>query len=106
MDLYDPDRAQGITRLGVPATWDAFLIALEEAASCPREKRQRFSPADPNRCFARGGPLRLQAVLKSVPNSQWHQFEPAGAHSARAATEGSVWETCRRGVSSSRPPMS
>ena len=87
MDLYDPDRSQQTTESGAPATWDGFRIALNSAAD-----RARNGAGSGFRILTRTvtSPVlgsQIESVLKAVPGSQWHQYEPAGAHSARAASQ-------------------
>jgi MoCo/4Fe-4S cofactor protein with predicted Tat translocation signal len=83
LNLYDPDRAQTVTKLGEIETWSDFLKAAQMVAS--------------NGKAGAGGSLRIltgtitspavaeqiQALLKQVPRSKWHQWEPAGSDGAR-----------------------
>ena len=87
MDLYDPDRARELSYLGVPRDWGSFEMTLQ----------QLTAQLDANR----GGGFRiltetitsptlaaqLQALLKRYPGARWHQYDPAGPHSARAASQ-------------------
>jgi molybdopterin-containing oxidoreductase family iron-sulfur binding subunit len=84
MDLYDPDRAQGITHLGVPATWDSFLGALNSVAAHARQKNGGGFRLLTGTVYSPSLGDRIQAALEAIPGAQWHQFEAAGAHSARA----------------------
>jgi molybdopterin-containing oxidoreductase family iron-sulfur binding subunit len=87
MDLYDPDRAKELTYLGDVRTWEAFQIAWTAAAAgFSNSNGSRFrlltetivSPA-----FAD----RIEALLKAYPGAKWHQYDPAGRHSERAAAQ-------------------
>ncbi len=87
MDLYDPDRAKEINHLGDPQDWDSFLVAFERAIA-PLESRS----GDGFRILTETviSPTlgaQIQAVLKKFPAAKWHQFDPAGQHSARAAAQ-------------------
>jgi Fe-S-cluster-containing dehydrogenase component/anaerobic selenocysteine-containing dehydrogenase len=86
LDLYDPDRATVILDNGQQKSWEEFRLALTNALNPIRAKggagfhiltETVLSPV----LFA-----QIQAVLKSMPNAKWHQYTPAGPHSARAAS--------------------
>jgi len=87
MDLYDPDRAKAISHSGVPQDWDSFLVWWQQSIA-PLQTRSGegfriltetvISPTLGN---------QIRAVLKKFPSSKWHQFDPAGAHSGRAAAQ-------------------
>ncbi|HVW10736.1 MAG TPA: 4Fe-4S dicluster domain-containing protein [Bryobacteraceae bacterium] len=85
MDLYDPDRAQGFSRLGVPASWDALLIVLDSAMDRARNHGGAGLRILTETVYSPAAGDRIRAVLAAAPGAQWHQYEPAGAHSARAA---------------------
>jgi len=87
MDLYDPDRAQGISHLGVPDTWNALLIALNPAMDHARNGGGAGLRILTETVYSPSLDDRIRAVLTSAPGAQWHQYEPAGAHSARAAAQ-------------------
>ena len=87
LDLYDPDRAREVTYLGSTRTWDDFLSAF----------RLRIEPLRPRNgagfrlltetvCSPSLG-AQIQAVLTAFPEAVWHQYEPAGDHSARAGAQ-------------------
>ena len=85
LTLYDPDRAQTVSRLGQISTWDAFLNEL-------RGRLDTFA--------TRGQGLRiltetvssptiaglLSEILKKYPGSQWHQYEPVNQDNARGGS--------------------
>jgi Fe-S-cluster-containing dehydrogenase component len=85
MDLYDPDRAKEIVRLGIPSNWDTFLIAIEEALRPIRASNGAGLRILTETVVSPTLGAQIQAVLNLFPAAQWHQYEPAGAHSARAA---------------------
>jgi anaerobic selenocysteine-containing dehydrogenase len=87
LDLYDPDRTKQITEFGETRQWDGFILAL----------RQMLGPLQ-----GRGGDglyilsetvtsptlgAQRAALLAAMPNARWHQFDPAGGHSARAGAQ-------------------
>ncbi len=87
MDLYDPDRSRALIHLGEPAGWDAFTIAWNQALSALRSGNGARLRILTETVVSPALGAQLQAALKAVPGAQWHQFDPAGAHSARAAAQ-------------------
>ncbi len=87
MDLYDPDRAKEILRLGVPSSWDSFLIAIEEALQPFRTNKGFGLRILTETVTSPSFGAQLKAVLQAFPNAVWHQYDPAGAHSARGASQ-------------------
>ncbi len=71
LDLYDPARAQAITRTGAVATWDDFnaeLVAVMRRAPRLRILTQTVtSPA----LIA-----QIQALLRAHPGAKWHGWDP------------------------------
>jgi molybdopterin-containing oxidoreductase family iron-sulfur binding subunit len=84
MDLYDADRAKQIEHLGIPQTWDEFLIAFSHLLEPVRARRGAGLHILTETVTSPTLGAQIQAVLKSLPSAQWHQFEPAGRHAARA----------------------
>jgi molybdopterin-containing oxidoreductase family iron-sulfur binding subunit len=76
LTLYDPDRAQTVTRLGQTRTWGEALTAIRDAMQ--KQRRQG------------GAGLRLltetivsptlahqfETLLKDLPEAKWHVYEP------------------------------
>ncbi len=87
MDLYDPDRAKEITRLGIPSSWDSFLIALDEALRPMRASGGAGLQILTETVVSPTLGAQLQSVLKAFPAAKWHQYDPAGSHSARTAAQ-------------------
>ncbi len=85
MDLYDPDRAKEIINLGIPRDWDSFLLAIQavmrpfDATDATKFRLLTETITSPSLG------AQIQAVLQKYPGAKWHQFDPAGPHSARAA---------------------
>lgn len=75
LNLYDPDRSQGISYLGNPADWPSFLQALQPQLNAQQAKRgagirilsQSFS--SPTQAD------QMQQVLKRFPQAKWHFWE-------------------------------
>src|SRR5581483_6437812 len=87
MDLYDPDRAKEILHEGGPASWDSFRIALNQALDPIQSNRGAGLSILTDTVTSPSLGAQMQAVLKTFPRARWHQWDPAGAHSARAAAQ-------------------
>ena len=87
MDLYDPDRAKEITRLGDLSTWEDFLQMLQRSLDPIRVHNGKGLRILTETVVSPVLGQQVQAVLKALPAAKWHQFDPAGAHSARAAAQ-------------------
>ncbi len=85
MDLYDPDRSKDILNLGVGQSWDAFQIAWEKAIAPVAARHGAGFRILTETVVSPTLGAQIQAVLKKYPAAQWHQYDPAGPHSARAA---------------------
>ncbi len=87
MDLYDPDRSREIVHLGLPQDWDSFQLAWREAME-PLGKRQGAGLRILSETVVSPSlGSQVRAVLKKFPGAKWHQFDPAGPHSARAGAQ-------------------
>ncbi len=87
MDLYDPDRAKEIYHLGVPQDWDSFLVWWQPALGTLQAKNGEGFRILSETVVSPTLGAQLKAVLKKFPAAKWHQFDPAGPHSARAAAQ-------------------
>ena len=85
LGLYDPDRSQALTLEGEIRSWGAFPGRLREAlAAAEAQERRGHAHSDRDGHVAHaGGPVRGDA-RSCIPAAKWHQWEPAGPHSARA----------------------
>ena len=86
LGLYDPDRAQALTYNGEIRSWAGFRSALGAMLA-----NQRANQGVGLRILtgAVNSPTlgdQLQELLKVYPRAKWHQWEPAGAHAARAGS--------------------
>ncbi len=87
MDLYDPDRATEILRLGGPESWQSFRFALAEALGPIFDKQGDGLSILSETVISPSLGAQIQAVLKAFPRAQWRQWDPAGPHSARTAAK-------------------
>ena len=85
LQLYDPDRSQTVSYVGEIRSWGDFFGALREILAAQQDHRRRGHPhSHRDHHFAHHGGARSAAIQKLYPAAKWHQWEPAGPHSARA----------------------
>ena len=75
LDLYDPDRAQSVTRSGEISTWEDFLQQLNVELV-----RQEQTGGNGLRILTQTvtsptSAAQLNTIGKKFPNSRWHQWE-------------------------------
>lgn len=87
MDLYDPDRAKEITRLGDVTAWENFQRALLQLMDPIRTRNGKGLRILTETVVSPVLGQQLQALTKALPAAKWHQFDPAGGHSARTAAQ-------------------
>src|SRR5262249_32195447 len=80
LTLYDPDRSQSVSHVGMPSTWEAFVVALRVALrDRPRVRILTETVTSPSLLH------QLRTALQRFPNARWHHYEPAGSDNARNA---------------------
>jgi MoCo/4Fe-4S cofactor protein with predicted Tat translocation signal len=76
LDLYDPDRAQGVSNLGAVATWEAFVrqaLGLRAALLPIQGDGLRILTGN----VTSPTQIRLlNQLLAEMPRAQWHIWEP------------------------------
>ncbi len=85
LGLYDPDRAQAVTFEGEIRSWGDFFGALREALAAQKAKNgagMRILTETVTSPTMADQIRRHPEALSRHP--KWHQWEPAGPHSARA----------------------
>ncbi len=85
LGLYDPDRSQSVTHLERIATWGDFSTALlgrvQALTALQGEGLRILTQTVLSPTLA----AQIADLLTRMPKARWHQWEAAGAHSARAA---------------------
>jgi MoCo/4Fe-4S cofactor protein with predicted Tat translocation signal len=83
LDLYDPDRAKTITRLGGIASWGSFLSEMQVTV-----QRQKGRQGAGLRFLT--GPITspslaelMATILGDYPQARWHQYDPVTLDGAR-----------------------
>jgi MoCo/4Fe-4S cofactor protein with predicted Tat translocation signal len=83
LNLYDPDRAQTVTNLGEIRTWSDFLKEAETLVANAKAQGGATFRILTGTVTSPTLAAQIQSVLKQVPGSKWHQWEPAGSDGAR-----------------------
>jgi MoCo/4Fe-4S cofactor protein with predicted Tat translocation signal len=81
LTMYDPDRAQAVTKNGTINSWVAFqgeIASRREAAAINGSGLRILTETVTSPTLTAG----INAILKEFPGSKWHQYEGAGRHSA------------------------
>ncbi len=86
LQLYDPDRARALTFNGQPATWAGFYSDLRGMLADQQPKKGAGIRILTETIGSPSTADLLSTIQKFYPQAKWHQWEPAGAHSARAAS--------------------
>jgi MoCo/4Fe-4S cofactor protein with predicted Tat translocation signal len=86
LDLYDPDRLQTLLFQGEVRAWGDFYGALREQLQLQAAKQGAGIRILTETMTSPTIADQLQQIQKLYPASKWHQWEPAGAHSARAGS--------------------
>jgi MoCo/4Fe-4S cofactor protein with predicted Tat translocation signal len=84
LSLYDPDRSQTVTHYGEITSWNSFLGQFRQAVGDQKAKKGSGLRILTETVTSPSLAAQLRAWLKDFPAAKWHQYEPAGAHTARA----------------------
>jgi molybdopterin-containing oxidoreductase family iron-sulfur binding subunit len=85
LGLYDPDRSQTVLFEGDIRDWGGFYTALRQALAEQASKQGAGIRILTETVTSPAMAAQLQQIQKLYPRAKWHQWEPAGPHSARAA---------------------
>jgi Fe-S-cluster-containing dehydrogenase component/anaerobic selenocysteine-containing dehydrogenase len=84
LDLYDPTRSKEVVYKGQINAWDDFVVAFNKALTPIRAARGRGLSLLTETVISPTFGSQLQRLLMELPEAKWHQYDPAGPHSARA----------------------
>jgi MoCo/4Fe-4S cofactor protein with predicted Tat translocation signal len=84
LSLYDPDRSQTVTHYGEITSWNSFLGQFRQAVADQKAKKGAGLRILTETVTSPSLTAQLRALSKDFPAAKWHQYEPAGAHTARA----------------------
>ena len=85
LQLYDPDRAQAATLNGEILGWSEFFTAFRGQLAAQKSKDGAGIRILTETVTSPTMAAQFKAIRKLYPAAKWHQWEPAGPHSARAA---------------------
>jgi MoCo/4Fe-4S cofactor protein with predicted Tat translocation signal len=83
LDLYDPDRAQTLTNLGDIRPFSAFVNAARAIMVAQEESGGRGFRILTETVASPTLAAQIRALLQSLPQAKWVQWEPVGRHNAR-----------------------
>src|ERR1700678_2722680 len=81
LTMYDPDRAQAVTKQGYIDSWVGFqgsVASRREAAAVKGDGLRILTETVTSPTLTAG----INAILKEFPGAKWHQYEAAGRHGA------------------------
>ncbi len=84
LQLYDPDRTQAVKFQGEIRSWGMFFSALREALEAQKTKNGAGIRILTETVTSPTVADQLRRIQQLFPAMKWHQWEPAGPHSARA----------------------
>jgi molybdopterin-containing oxidoreductase family iron-sulfur binding subunit len=86
LGLYDPDRSRALVFEGEVASWAAFYSDLRGMLTAQQAKKGAGIRILTETITSPTTADLLNTIKTIYPESKWHQWEPAGAHSARAGS--------------------
>ncbi len=86
LQLYDPDRSQALTLNGEIASWGKFTGALRDVLAQQKAKNGAGIRILTETVTSPTMADQLRNIQKAYPSAKWHQWDPAGPHSARAGS--------------------
>jgi len=87
LQLYDPDRAQAASNNGEISGWGEFFGAFRGVLAEQKSKGGAGLRILTETITSPTMAAQFAAIKKLYPQYKWHQWEPAGAHSARAGSQ-------------------
>ncbi len=84
LQLYDPDRSQTVTFEGEVRSWGDFFEALRRALGEQAPKKGAGVRILTETITSPTMADQIRQIQAMYPGAKWHQWEPAGPHSARA----------------------
>ncbi len=84
LSLYDPDRAQTPAFEGEVRSWGDFFGSLRQTLAAQRARSGAGIRILTETISSPTMAQQLRTIQSLFPAAKWHQWEPAGAHQARA----------------------
>ncbi len=86
LPLYDPDRSQVVLKEGEFSTWKEFFATARQLVDGQHKTGGAGMRFLTETITSPTLGAQMQAIKAQFPASQWIQYEPAGAHTARAGS--------------------
>jgi len=86
LDMYDPDRLKTVIERGRASGWSALLTELRREMTLRRAEKGKGLRVLTGSVGSPTLGAKLQQLVAELPEAKWHQWEPAGRDSARAAS--------------------
>jgi len=83
LNLYDPDRAQTVTKSGEIQTWSQFLDAAQALAASFKASRGEGLRILTGIITSPTLAGQIETILALYPQAKWHQWEPAAGDGTR-----------------------
>lgn len=86
LDMYDPDRLGKVIQRGRTSSWSALTTELRRQMALRRLQDGRGLRILTGTVGSPTLAAKLEQLTAELPDAKWHQWEPAGRDSARAAS--------------------
>ncbi len=87
LDLYDPDRLQGVQYKGEPSSWERFTQTVRPLVAVQRSLRGAGIRILTQNVTSPTLGWQIQSILDEFPEAKWHQYEPCGLDNVREGTK-------------------
>ncbi len=85
LTLYDPDRSESVTHLGVASDWDLFLAEIDRRLPAWQEKRGEGLTLLTETLTSPTLISQIEAVLEKFPKAKWYAHDPLASETPRLA---------------------
>ncbi len=87
LDLYDPDRAESVSRAGMSALWEEFVKEAKQVLDNTRPEGGDGVRILTGTVTSPSLASLMNDFLAAYPKAQWHQYDPAGRNNIRAGAK-------------------
>jgi MoCo/4Fe-4S cofactor protein with predicted Tat translocation signal len=87
LNLYDPDRAQTVTKFGEIQTWSQFVESAQAIAAAMKATGGAGLGILTGMVTSPTLAAQIQSLLTMFPQAKWHQWEPAVGDGTRAGAK-------------------
>src|SRR5439155_22698845 len=86
LGLYDPDRSQALTQNNEIHSWGTFVAKFRDSMAEQKAKNGAGIRILTETITSPTMAAQFKAIQQLYPGAKWHQWDPAGPHSGRAAS--------------------